>query len=130
MQLCVQSEVFALENFWSCKPATRNGLNPRISAMARKETWLLSNSNNTCISIAAFPKLNQIKDALQNTKLTKKTLQKKFRPTQYRTFEQSKKTKGFKSANESLNNFKVLTSIAIHANLKSKISPTKIKYVK
>ena len=35
--------------------------------------------------------MNQIKGALQNTKLTKKILQKKFRPAHYRTSEQSKK---------------------------------------
>ena len=36
--------------------------------------------------------MNQIKGALQNTKLTKTTLHKKFRPTQCRTTEQSKKS--------------------------------------
>ena len=41
--------------------------------------------------------MNQIKNALQNTKLTKKALQKKFRLTYYRTSEQSKKVTDFKS---------------------------------
>ena len=45
--------------------------------------------------------MNQIKGALQNTKLTKKTLpvHKKFRPTQYTTTEQSEKITGFKGVN-------------------------------
>ena len=43
--------------------------------------------------------MNQSKGALQNTKLTKKTPHKKFRPTQYRTTRQSKKVIGFKSVN-------------------------------
>ena len=29
-----------------------------------------NNNNNACISIAPFPEMNQIKGALQNTKLT------------------------------------------------------------
>ena len=43
--------------------------------------------------------MNQIKGTLQNTKLTKKTIHKKFRPTQNTTSEQSKKITGFKSVN-------------------------------
>ena len=43
--------------------------------------------------------MNQIKDALQNTKLTKNTLHKKCRPPQYTTTEQLKKITGFKSVN-------------------------------
>ena len=31
-----------------------------------------NNNNNACIYIAPFPEMNQIKGALQNTKLTKK----------------------------------------------------------
>ena len=41
----------------------------------------------------------QIKGALQNAKLTKKTLHKKFRPTHCKTTEQSKKITGLKSVN-------------------------------
>ena len=54
---------------------------------------------NTCISLALFPEMNQSKGALQNTKLTKKTLHKKFRLTHCRTSEQSKEITGFKSVN-------------------------------
>ena len=43
--------------------------------------------------------MNQIKGILQNTNLTKKTLHKKFRPTQYRTSEKLKKITSFKSVN-------------------------------
>ena len=43
--------------------------------------------------------VDQIKGALQNTKLIKTTLHKKFRPVQYTTTEQSKKISGFKSVN-------------------------------
>ena len=60
------------------------------------ERW---NNNNTCISIAPFPEMNQIKGALQNLKLIKKTPHKRFRRTQYRTLEQSKNIAGCKSVN-------------------------------
>ena len=47
--------------------------------------------------------MNQIKSALQNTKLTKRTVRKKFGPTQYTTTEQSKKITGFKNVNVKFN---------------------------
>ena len=58
--------------------------------------------------------MNQIKRALQNTKLTKKTLHKKFRPTQYTTTEQSKKITGFKNVN--VNNTCNTVSFSIRKN--------------
>ena len=56
-------------------------------------------NNDTRVSIVPFPEINQIKGALQNMKLSKKAPHKKFRPTQYRISEQSKKITGFKSVN-------------------------------
>ena len=37
-----------------------------------KKLYNNDKNDNTCFSMASFPKMNQIKNVLQNTKLTKK----------------------------------------------------------
>ena len=63
---------------------------------------LVYNKNNTYTYIAPFPEMNQIKGALQNMKRTKTTLHKKFRPTQYKNIELSKKITCIKNENVKL----------------------------
>ena len=47
--------------------------------------------------IAPFPKTKSDQRCSSKYEINKNTLHKKFRPTQYRTTEQSKKITGFKS---------------------------------